>query len=144
MKFQTHKTIATRLMLILILVCGLTAINSTAQTSRIDSVKNSAPTQAAVNGANSTSVTIGDCDEDLRVANQRLAKTLDALEKAESLIQSLQAENVKRKELNDLNNSIIEKKDSVIAGQQKLIETYEKQKGTELSFFFGLIKFRKR
>lgn len=83
-----------------------------------------------------------DIKKELEVSQLRLTKALDALEKAESLISSLQTENAKRKEINDLNDSIITKKDEVIKNQQRLIETLEKQKGTELSFFFGLIKFR--
>lgn len=72
MKFQMHKTIATRLILTLILVCGLTVTSLTAQTSQVVFVENSARTQVAPNGVKPTIVKIGnDCEEELKTANQR-------------------------------------------------------------------------
>ncbi len=48
-----------------------------------------------------------------------------------------------QEKLNVLNDAIIEKKDAVIAEQEKQIAIYEKRKGTRISFLFGLIKITK-
>ena len=46
-------------------------------------------------------------------------------------------------QLVSLDDQIIKKKDDAIADQAKLIDIYEKRKGTRISFLFGLIKFSK-
>lgn len=46
-------------------------------------------------------------------------------------------------QLNAINKEIIAKKDEQIAEQKKLIDIYEKRRGTRISFLFGLIKFTK-
>ena len=48
------------------------------------------------------------------------------------------------KKLAAVNEQIIQQKDLIIAEQKKLIDMYEKQKGTTFSFLFGLIKFTKK
>lgn len=134
------KRILIKLSLILIVVCVTTVINTKSQTP-IDSANGSARTALVGNGEKLT--TARDCDDALKVANQRLAKTLDALEQAETVINTLQKELSTRKNLDAVNESLITKKDKIIEGQQKLIEVYEKQKGLTVSFLFGLIKIRK-
>ena len=136
-----HMKIATKLLVILIILSGLTVINITAQTSQSDSVNNSAGIQLVPSGEKRTLV--NDCENDLQIANQRLAKTLDALEQSETVIKTLQAEIATRKNLQTLSDDLINKKDQIIANQTKLIAEYEKQKGLTISFLFGLIKIRK-
>lgn len=58
-------------------------------------------------------------------------------------VRALKAKAAALEELNDLNKQIIAKKDETIAEQKKLIEIYEKRKGTRISFLWGLIKIRK-
>lgn len=58
-------------------------------------------------------------------------------------VRALKAKAAALEELNDLNTQIIAKKDETIAEQKKLIEIYEKRKGTRISFLWGLIKIRK-
>jgi hypothetical protein len=117
------KQMLIRLGMILIIACVLTVINSTAQTRPEDSASDS---------------------RTIQVANERLAKTLDALEKSEALNKTLEALVEKQNQLLALNDEIIKKKESIIADQADLIAIYEKRKGTTISFFFGLIKFRKQ
>ncbi len=81
-------------------------------------------------------------DDELAIANQRLAKALDALEKAERVITALEAENAALRRLNAVNEQILVAKETVISEQIKLIEIYKKQSGRKISFLFGLIKVR--
>lgn len=121
------KTILIRLCIILILFCAATAINIAGQTRETVSAKNSPPTQAA--------------DD---ICNQRLAKTLDALEAAESAVKTMQATIEAQRKLTEINEMLIAKKDEIIKNQAELLKIYEKEKGVTVSFFFGLLKIRKR
>lgn len=58
-------------------------------------------------------------------------------------VRALKAKTTSLEQLRVINNEIIGKKDEQIAELKKLIEIYEKRKGTTISFFFGLIKIRK-
>lgn len=58
-------------------------------------------------------------------------------------VRALKAKIAVLEQLVALDERIIAKKDDAIADQAKLITMYEKRKGTELSFLWGLIKFRK-
>jgi hypothetical protein len=108
---------------------GATATLTKAQ-QRTDSVQDSKTTALAQNGDAET------------VYNQRLLKVLDALEKAESLIQVLENEIEARKRLETINNQIIEAKDTQIAEQKKLIAILEKQSQRKLSILWGIVKVR--
>ncbi len=81
-------------------------------------------------------------DDELAIANQRLAKALDTLEKAERLVTALEAENAALRRLNAVNEQILTAKETVISEQIKLIEIYKKQSGRKISFLFGLVKIR--
>jgi Tfp pilus assembly protein PilX len=81
-------------------------------------------------------------EEQLATANQRLVKTLDNLEKAESLIKTLESEIEARKRLEATNNEIIKAKDNVIEEQKKLIEIYKSQSQRKIQFLWGLVKIR--
>lgn len=74
------------------------------------------------------------------VCDNRLAKTLDALEKAEGVIKSLQAEAEARRRLDAVNDEIITAKDAVIIEQKKLIVILQKQSKRKISILFGIIK----
>lgn len=69
-----------------------------------------------------------DCQAQLDIANQRLDKTLDALEKAEKALSFAVAENASRKALDDLKNQFIAVKDMIITEQQKFITLLQSQK----------------
>jgi hypothetical protein len=84
-----------------------------------------------------------ECEKNLRLANQRLEKVLDALEQAQKVVEILQAEILNRQKLAKLNEDLIVKKDEIISNQTKLIGEYERRKGLTVSFLFGLIKIRK-
>ena len=58
-------------------------------------------------------------------------------------VRALKAKIAALEQLVALDERIIAKKDDAIGDQAKLITMYEKRKGTELSFLWGLIKFRK-
>ncbi len=58
-------------------------------------------------------------------------------------VRALKAKVAATEQLAAVRAEIITHKDEIIAEQKKLIDQYEKRKGTTLSFFFGLIKFRK-
>jgi phage-related minor tail protein len=121
------KTILIKLSIITILCCAATVINIAGQTRDDASAKSSPTTQAA--------------DE---VCNQRLAKTLDALEAAELTVKLQQAALEAQQKLAEANEKIIAKKDEIIENQADLLKIYEKEKGVTVSFFFGLLKIRKR
>jgi parvulin-like peptidyl-prolyl isomerase len=116
-------------LIISIMLFGATATLTKAQ-QRTDSVQDSKTTALAQNGDAET------------VYNQRLLKVLDALEKAESLIQVLENEIEARKRLETINNQIIEAKDTQIAEQKKLIAILEKQSQRKLSILWGIVKVR--
>lgn len=58
-------------------------------------------------------------------------------------VRALKAKVAAVEQLAAVRSEIIDRKDQVISEQKKLIDQYEKRKGTTLSFLFGLIKFRK-
>lgn len=76
------------------------------------------------------------------MCDQRLAKTLDALEKAEKLIAALDAEIAARKRLDEVNGQLLVSKEAIIAEQSKMIEILRKQTGRKISFLFGIVKIR--
>jgi len=127
--------------IILITVCGLIAINSQAQTPKINSAENFAPTPVALNGEKRTNAPI-DCESDLETANARLLKTLDALEKAEVLIKTLQTEIEARKNLDAINAAIIEKQTARFNDAEKEIALLKKKAQRKFSILFGLISLR--
>lgn len=98
-------------------------------------------TAPVLNGAGEIPATSA-TDDELAIANQRLAKALDALEKAERLIAALDAEILARKRLDATNEEILTAKNAVIAEQAKMIELLKKQTGRKVSFLFGLVKVR--
>lgn len=122
-----QKQMRIRLLIISAIFCAAIAINIKAQTQENGSVKSFPTTQAA--------------DD---VCNQRLAKTLDALDAAESTIKTLQVVIEAQNKLAEINDRLVVKKDEIIKSQNDLIKTYDKEKGITISFFFGLLKIRKR
>lgn len=58
-------------------------------------------------------------------------------------VRALKAKTAALDQLRSLDAEIIGKKDVTIGEQKKLIDIYEKRKGTTVSFLFGLIKIRK-
>lgn len=124
--------------LISIVLLLLIATVSPAQTPSGNSANGFQPTQRAPLTVQNTVVR----DDELAIANQRLAKALDALEKAEKLIAALEAEIAARKRLDAVNDELLATKNAVIAEQTKLIEVYKKQSGRKISFLFGLVKVR--
>jgi hypothetical protein len=122
-----HKRTLIKLLMISTMFCAATAINTRAQTRDDASAKSSPKIQPA--------------DD---VCDQRLAKTLDALDAAEATVRTLQALIEAQNKLAETNDAVIAKKDEIIKSQSDLIKTYEKEKGLTVSFFFGLIKIRKR
>jgi len=77
-----------------------------------------------------------------RVNEQRLLKTLDALETAEKALAALQTEITSRERLSAIDAELLKRKDSIIADQEKLIAILQKQTGKKLSILFGLVKIR--
>jgi len=130
-------------LIILITVCGVIQALSQQTNSNLNTVGGIATTQLAKTGVGDTRISSAlDCEEDLRVSQQRLAKTLDNLEKAESLIKTLESEMEARKRLESVNNQIIAAKDAQIVEQKKLIEILEKQSQRKIQFFWGVVKIR--
>jgi len=80
--------------------------------------------------------------DELQVAQSRLVKTLDALEKAEALIDSLKRENAALTQLNVLNEQIIDAQKEQIKAAKSEIEVLKKKSQRKLSFFFGLVTLR--
>ena len=116
----------------------LIATVSPAQTQNENSVSDSRTIQRVPLTAQNIVVR----DDELAIANQRLAKALDALEKAERVITALEAENAALRRLSVVNEQILTAKETVISEQIKLIEIYKKQSGRKISFLFGLVKIR--
>lgn len=108
------------------------------ETPRTSSAENSAATVRATSGGNDIPATRATDD----VCDQRLLKTLDALDKAERVIAALEAEIAARKRLDAVNEEILAAKDAVIAEQAKMIGLLKKQTGRKVSLFFGLVKVR--
>jgi hypothetical protein len=117
-----------KLLIISAMFFAATAINTRAQTQDDGSAKSSPTTQAAVDD----------------VCNRRLAKTLDALAAAELTVKNLQAAIEAQSKLLGVSDELISKKDKIIKSQSDLIKNYDKDKGVSISFFFGLLKIRKR
>jgi hypothetical protein len=131
--------IQTALWVILITLSSATVILSQ-ETQPISFAKDFAQTQAARNGEKPT--VAPDCEEELKTANSRLLKTLDALAAAESAVKALQTEIEARKRLDLVNEELLKRKDDIISQQEKLIKILEKQTGRKISILFGLIKIR--
>lgn len=69
-----------------------------------------------------------DCFKDLEIANARLLKALDGLDKAGGVIASFQAEREAYKRLLDLDKQLLAVKDLIIAEQDKMIKLLGKPK----------------
>ena len=112
---------------LIVLSIGL-ATSSTVQGQAIDSVGTFRTIRA---------VSLDDCDERLKVALERLDKTLDAFEKSERALSAALDEIEARKKLDDLKNDWIKVKDNIIVAQAELIKFYQNQrkKGKWRSFF---------
>lgn len=76
------------------------------------------------------------------VCEQRLAKTLDALEKTQELVKAMKAEIAAKDELIAVQRQLLATKDEITAQQAKQIDILKKQTGRKISFFFGLVKVR--
>lgn len=123
-----QKRMRTKLLVTSAIFFAATAINIEAQTQSGDSAKSFRMTQAAVDD----------------ICNRRLAKTLDALEAAETTVKTLQVAIEEQSKLAEINDRLIAKKDEIIKSQSDLIKNYDKNKGLTISLFFGLLKIRKR
>ena len=86
-------------------------------------------------GGARTTQTTASADE-LRDCSQMLDQSI-----AEA--RALKAKVTALEQLVNLDNQIIAKKDETIGEQKKLIDLYEKRRGTRISFLFGLIKISK-
>lgn len=132
-------------MLWIILITAFAAIpilsQETPPVPKINSASVSVSTAAASNGGKLIGAST-DCEQDLATANQRLLKTLDALEQAEKSLTALQSEIAAREKLSMIDAELLKKKDEIISNQEKLIKILEKQTGRKISFLFGLIKVR--
>lgn len=128
--------------LILMILAVATQTFSQEPIPKTSSVAVSASIQRVSNGESVIRTSAATDDDALAIANQRLAKALDALEKAERLIKALEAEIAARKRLDQVNQEIIEAKNGLILEQSKLIEIYKKQSGRKVSLLFGLVKIR--
>lgn len=91
------------------------AIHSTATGQTVDSAVISPPTRVA-----------DSCEDRLRVASERLDKTLDAYEKAVAAFNAATSEIAARKVLEDLMRQWLAVKDQIIAAQAELIKFYQK------------------
>lgn len=58
-------------------------------------------------------------------------------------VRAMKAYAAQLEKLAGVQSAIIAKKDEQILEQKRLVEIYEKRRGTKLSFLFGLIKFTK-
>lgn len=120
------------------ILAGAIPAYSQASTPKTSTAENSASIQRASNGASEIPASSATDD----VCDQRLVKTLDALDKAERVIAALEAEIAARKRLDGVNAEILAAKNAVIAEQEKLIGLLKKQTGRKVSLFFGLVKIR--
>lgn len=97
----------------LVLLISLTATGQTNGTAEI-----SRPTPNVVN----------DCESQLRIALERLDKTLDAFEKAKGTITAFQSERESYERLLALDKQLLAVKDLIIAEQDRLIKVLKKPK----------------
>ncbi len=70
------------------------------------------------------------CEDSLKVAESRLLKVLDALDKAEQLLVFKDREIEARKRVDAVNNELLAIKDLIIAEQSKLINVLQKNKNS--------------
>ena len=105
------RTLTRLLMILASLSIGL-VISSTATGQTIGSVATSQTTRAASDS----------CEDQLKVALERLDKTLDAYEKATKALGFAQDEISARKQLDVLKDQVLAVKDLIIAEQDKLIK----------------------
>lgn len=112
--------------LFLIVFCAILT-TSTAIAQQTDSASVSRQTQPAKNG------------DDCTIVNQRLDKTLDALEKseAEKAAQVVTIDALLK--LDAVNNALIGAKDSLLKSKDAELEVFRKLKCSKTSFLFGLI-----
>lgn len=137
-----NRMIQTLLWTTLIMLSTATQIHSQ-ETRPISFAEGSVKTQVAPTGEKQTNASRPtDCETELATANQRLLKALDALEFAEKAIEAQKLENAALRSLIQINEQIIQKKDSVIENQNVLIEKLNKQTRPELKIFWGLFKVR--
>ncbi len=78
--------------------------------------------------ATQPTVRASDCFKDLEIANARLLKALDGLDKADGVIASFQAEREAYKRLLELDKQLLAIKDLIIAEQDKMIKLLGKPK----------------
>lgn len=116
-----------RLKLILIVVLMLIATSFTV-TAQMPSAGSSAETLRASSGERLTIA--DDCTDNLRIAEQRLLKTLDALDQAKQLILFKDQEIEARKRVDAVNNELLKIKDLIISEQSKLIDVLQKKKNS--------------
>jgi hypothetical protein len=131
--------IQTALWVILITLSSATVILSQ-ETQPISFAKDSVAIPLVPNGEKA--INAPDCEEELKTANSRLLKTLDALAAAESAVKALHTEIEARKRLDLVNEELLKRKDDIISQQEKLIKILEKETGRKISILFGLIKIR--
>lgn len=108
------------------------ATRATAQTASAPGSQTTQPARSGDSGA-----------DDGAVCNSRLLKALDALDRSEALIKTLQDQHVTDAKLIAKDDEIHAKDQKTIVDQDAVIKTYEKRKGTTVSFLFGLVKIRK-
>jgi Skp family chaperone for outer membrane proteins len=75
-----------------------------------------------------------------RTTAQRCMQAFNEVQASRQAIEALKAELQAQKNLNAINEKIIEAKDAIIADQQKLVEILKKQSRRKVSIAFGLIK----
>jgi thiamine biosynthesis protein ThiC len=117
-----RQTIQIKLLMIFTIALISIALNSTAR-AQINFAGDSAKTALAPNGGTSTNA--GSNAQD--VCEQRLLKTLDALDKAEKALSFAVMEIGARKNLDALKDQVLAVKDLIIAEYQKLVEVKDKK-----------------
>lgn len=129
-----HKLIRITPFLTLTLVLTVTAAigqTSTNLSSRTDIAGDSRTIQPAASGENGQDITA-----------QRLAKTLEALERAEALIAAQQRQLDASEKVEIAQRRLIELQAATVKEQDEKIRLLEKQKRQQVSIFFGLVKIR--
>ena len=136
-----QKRIQIKQLIILIILFGATVQLTIAQKQNDVTVKSSASIVPALSSEKLTNVK-SDCEEELKVSQQRLVKTLDALDKAELLIASLKQENEALTRLNAINGQIQTAQAKTIEAQKAEIEIYKAKSQRKISLLWGIIKIR--
>ena len=123
MQNKILKTLMPRLVILFGAI--LIPITVTAQTQ--SSAPDFQTTQAAPSG------------DDCTIANQRLVKTLDALDKSENEKKTLEVENLVLKRLEVINASFLAAKDQMLKSKDGELTVLRNLKCSKTSFLFGLI-----